>query len=313
MKIWFFWTWEFSKNILEKINKKLQVKIIISQPDKAVWRKKIIIPTQTKKFWLQNNIEVLQPEKLKNNEDLITKLKSLDLDFLVVVAYWKIIPLEILQIPKFWSINIHGSILPKYRWASPIQEAVKNWDEKTWVTIMYMSAWMDEWDILNCEKVKIQKYDKTQEIFEKFENIAPDLLIETLEKIISNEITWKKQDEKEATYCSKIEKKDWEIDWSSETAKQIFDKFKAYNIWPGVFTYYNQKKLNIEDCDYTDENRNEEVWKIIRLENKNIWVICKNWILILKKVKLEWKKEMDINTFINGNKNFLEYNFLIKC
>lgn len=311
MKIAFFWTWEFSKNILEDLIKKedLDIKLVVSQPDKPVWRKKEIIATPVKELAIKSSINVLQPMKLRENNEFFDTLKDLELDFIVVVAYWKIVPKEVLNSAKYWCINIHWSILPKYRWASPIQESIKSWDEETGVTIMYMSEWMDEWDILKIEKVKIEKYDKTEDIFKKFEKIAPDVLVETLKWIIKKEIKAIKQDENEATYCSKIEKKDWEINWNQETAKQIFCKFKAYKSWPWVFSYYKNKKISFEDIDYSDEKISSEAWKIIKNE-KQIFVSTINWTIILKKVKLEWKKEMDINTFINWNKDFLEYNFL---
>ncbi len=322
MKIAFFWTWEFSKNILDKIleYKDIEVKLIVSQPDKPVWRKKEIIATPVKKLAIEKNIKVLQPTTLTKNYDFFDELKNYNLDFIIVVAYWKIVPIEVLKSSKFWCINIHWSILPKYRWASPIQESIKSWDKKTWVTIMYMSEWMDEWDILKIEEVYIEKYDKTQDIFNKFEKIAPELLIKTLISITKDEIKWKKQDESKASYCSKINKKDWLIKWEKESAKQIFDKFKAYNIWPWVFSYYKDKKLSLEDIDYQEDfiDNNHNIWDIIEInkdewqKNKKIWVLTKKWIVIIKKLKLEWKKEMDINTFINWNKDFLKYNFLNK-
>lgn len=316
MKIAFFWTWEFSKNILKSIienHKEINVDLVVSQADKPVWRKKEIIETPIKKYALSKDIEVLQPEKLKNNEVLFDKLKYANYDFIIVVAYGKIIPKEILEAPKYWCINIHGSILPKYRWASPIQESIKNWDKETWLTIMYMSEWMDEWDILKIEKTPIDIMDKTINIFEKFENLWPDLLIKTLKWIISGEIKWIKQDEKKATYCSKIEKKDWEINWEKESAKEIYDKFKAYSPWPWIYTYYKWKKFSIENCFFNDiDLSNDEefkIWDVVEV-NDEVWVITKNWILILKEVKLEWKKNMDINTFVNWYKDILEYNFL---
>lgn len=325
MKIAFFWTWEFSKNILQKIieNKNIQVKMVVSQPDKPVWRKKEIIETPVKKLAKQNQINVIQPTILRDNNSFFDELKSFDLDFIIVVAYWKIVPIEVLNSSKYWCINIHWSLLPKYRWASPIQESIKSWDKKTWITIMYMTPWMDEWDILSTKEIEIKKYDKTQDIFEKFEQIAPDLLINTLESIKKNEITPIKQNEDEASYCSKITKNDWLVDWQIESAKNIFDKFKAYNIWPWIFSYYKDKKINFEDIDYQEDdqsiiNNNYKLWDVVEIEqdswskNKKIWVLTKKWIIILKKVKLEWKKEMDINVFINWNKEFLKYNFINK-
>jgi methionyl-tRNA formyltransferase len=319
MKIAFFWTWEFSRNILDWILKKwdIEVWLVVSQPDKPIWRKKIITPTPIKLLAEEKNIKVLQPEKLKDNTEFFSQLKWFD--FLVVVAYWKIVPKEVLDAPKYGCINIHWSILPLYRWASPIQESIKNWDNETWLTIMYMSEWMDTWDILKIEKFKIYRDDKTQDIFNKFEKIGPNLLISTLEWIIEWNIKWQKQDNSRSSNCSKIYKEDWKINIEKEFIVDIYNKYKAYTPWPGIFSYYNEKKFSIEKCDFNEidlSNDNEfNLWEVIELENehwdknKQIWIICKWWILILKQVKLEWKKSMDILSFINWNKEFLEYKF----
>ncbi len=321
MKIAFFWTWHFSKNILNNIleNKEFEVLLTVSQPDKAIWRKQEIEQTEVKKLSLEKNIKILQPEKLRNNEEFFLELRKLKLDFIVVVAYWKIVPNEVLTAAKYWAINIHGSLLPKYRWASPIQESIKNWDTKTWLTIMYMSQWMDEWDILAIKEVNIDILDKTKNIFKKFEEIWTELLTNTLKKVISWELKWIKQDDYLATYCSKIEKKDWEINFKEKTAKQIYDTFRAYSEWPWIYSYYNGKKISFEDCFYYDIDLEQDdelkIWDIIEIEdeynkkNKGIWVICKKWIFIIKQIKLEWKKTMNINTFINWNKNFINYTF----
>lgn len=320
MKIAFFWTEKFSRNILEWIvdNEDIEVWLVVSQPDKPIGRKKIITPTQVKILAEEKGIKVLQPKKLKNNTAFFEQLEWFD--FIVVVAYWKIVPKEVLEAPKYWCINIHGSILPKYRWASPIQEAIKNWDTETGLTIMYMSKGMDEWNILSTKLVKIDKLDNSIDIFHKFEQIGPELLIETLNWVLKWEIHGNKQDDSKATYCSKITKQNGEINWKNETAIDIFNKYKSYTPWPGIFCFYNNKKLNIEKCIYNDINISEDadfkLWDVIELENehwdknKEIWVICKSWILIFKQVKLEWRKSIDILSFINWNKEFLNYNFL---
>jgi methionyl-tRNA formyltransferase len=232
-----------------------------------------------------------------------------------VVAYGKIVPKEVLEAPKYGCINIHWSILPKYRWASPIQESIKSGDKKTGLTIMYMSEGMDEWDILNIAEVEIWENNKTPDIFKKFEEIWPNLLVKTLKWIVSWEIKAQKQDEKKATYCSKIKKEDWEIDFKKETAKDIYNKFRAYYPWPGIYTYYNWKKLNLEKIElvpvsYFEKNRILVPWNVIKIDKKTIWIVCadKNF-LILNQVKLEWKKSVDILSFVNWNKEFLDYKF----
>lgn len=317
MKIAFFGTGEFSKNILNWIlqDSSVEVALVVSQPDKPIWRKRILTPTPVKILAEENNIPVLQPEKLRKNTDFFNHLKGLDLDFIVVVAYGKIVPKWVLEAPMHGCINIHGSILPNYRWASPIQEAVKNGDSKTWVTIMYMSEGMDEWDILKIHEVEINRDDTTQDIFNKFEDKSPKILIETLQWVLLWKITWEKQDDSKATYCSKIEKEDWLIDFTL-SAQDIYNNHKAYKAWPGIFTKFNEKKFSIEECDFVDceilEEWVFEIWDVVEYSHswKNlIAVTCGSWILILKQIKLEWKKSMDINSFINGNKDFLDYNF----
>ncbi|RAL57940.1 methionyl-tRNA formyltransferase [Candidatus Gracilibacteria bacterium GN02-872] len=321
MKIAFFGTGDFSKNILKNIlksEKKVEIKLIVSQADKPIGRKKEILPTPVKSLALDEKIEVLQPEKLKENKNFFEKLKSLDLDFIVVVAYGKIIPKEILEIPKFGCINIHGSLLPLYRGASPIQESLKNGDEKTGLTIMFMSEGMDEGDILAKKEVILDILDKTPDVFKKFENFGAKLLLETLEQVISSNLKGEKQDEKNATYCSKIEKKDGEVDFKKETAFEIYNKFRAYFPWPGIYSFYKGKKLSIEDCFFEEIDLDDEEFSpgdVIEIENEHgeknyqIGIICKKGVLTLKTIKLEGKNSTDIKSFLNGNKDFLDYSF----
>lgn len=283
MKIAFFWTGEFSKNILASILDKVEVALVVSQPDKKVWRKQEIEETPVKILAKEKGLRILQPEKLRWNEEFFEELRRLELDFIVVVAYGKIIPKEVLEAPKFGCINVHGSILPAYRWASPVQEALKNGDTKTGLTIMEMSEWMDEWDILTVKEVEINKDDKAPDIFRKFEEIGSELLLNTLSQILVWTIKWVPQDNSKATYCSKIEKEDGEVDLMSDKAQEIYNKFRAYYIWPWIYTFFKWKRLVITECHLQD------------------------WKLILEKVKPEWKKEMSIKDFVNGNKEFREF------
>ena len=318
MKIAFFGTGDFSRNILEKIleNKEVEVKLVVSQPDKPFGRKQELMPTPVKVLAEEKAIPVLQPEKLRNNIEFFNVLKSLDLDFIVVVAYGKIVPNEVLDAPKYSCINIHGSILPAYRGASPIQESIKNGDKTTGVTIMFMSAGMDEWDILAIEKVDIDILDRTPDIFKKFENISVPVLLKTLQWVMNGTIQWIPQDHPKATYCSKIDKEFGKTDFKNESVTQIYNKYRAYTPWPGIYTYYNDKKFDITDCFFEENelafDEDFQLGDVVEFEDhgKNqIGILCKWGILILHKVKLEGKKEMPIKDFFNGNKDFLEYNF----
>ena len=317
MNIAFFWTWEFSKNILNWLlaYKDIKVQFVVSQPDKRAGRKSELQITPLKQLAIIHDITVLQPEILKKDTS-IAKL-SKEIDFFIVVAYGKIIPLDILNIPKFGSINLHGSLLPKYRWASPVQESLKNGDDITGLTTMFMSAWMDEWDILLQEKIDINHNDTQIEIFKKFEWIWAHLLYNTLHLIITDDIKPRAQNETHVSYCKKIEKFDGKIDFTNMTAKQIYNLYRAYTPWPWIYSEYKWKKMNIEECSYDDEDIIfDEIFKAgavcVLEENeqeKKICILCKKWILIIKKVKLEWKKTMNILDFINGNKQFLDYSF----
>lgn len=318
MKIAFFWTWIFSKNFLTHIltYKNVDVQLIVSQPDKYVWRKKILEKTPIKILAQKHNINILQPEKLLKNSHFLDTLDSYNFDFILVVAYGKIVTKRVLNSAKYWCINVHGSILPQYRWASPIQEALKNWDTQTWLTIMHMSRWMDEWDLLKIEKVNIDTNDTTPDIFQKFELIWPQITLNVLEKIISWKSKSTKQNHEKATYCNKISKEDWEVKFSEETITNIYNKYRAYYSWPWIYCFYKNIKLNIEECspflsiDYDWEEKELIPWKIIKINKKTIWIVC--WdkkILLVKQVKLAGKKSMDIISFINGNKDFLDYNF----
>lgn len=312
MKIWFFWTGEFSVSILKGLVEKwADICLLVSQPDKPVWRKMEIIETPVKKFWIDQGLEVFQPTKLRWNEAFFSLLKAKDLDFIVVVAYWKIIPKEILDIPRYGCINLHGSTLPLYRWASPIQEAIKNWDMETWLTVMYMSEGMDEWDILKIAKVKIDILDKTLNVFNKFSSIWPDLLMSTLNEIMQWNITPLHQDSTKATYCWKIEKENGKVDFHIMKAKEIYDLWRAYSIWPWIYTTFEWKKFELDECflDESVSNQNFVVGSVFFTKEKT-WIVANDGkILFFKKVKLEWKKSMDILSFINGNKHFKDYIF----
>lgn len=317
MKIAFFWTWEFSKNILtdliENYSWEVCIDLVVSQPDKAIGRKKVITPTAVKQYAGAKNITVLQPSSLKENTSFFNELTSRDLDFIVVVAYWKIVPVEVLEAAKKGCINIHGSILPAYRWASPIQESIKLGNTKTGLTIMYMSKGMDEWDILSTLEVNIWRDDTSEDIFKKFETSWASLLVDTLKKVESWEITEIKQDGRQATYCSKIQKSDGEISWNV-SAKEIYAQYRAYTPWPWIFTYLGGKKFSIESCDYEDAT--QEIWAqigqvIMHSDDfgKKVWIVTGSGILVLKEIKLEWKKTMDILSFVNGNKDFIGHIF----
>ena len=323
IKIVFFWTPEFSSNILQEFidSDKYDVKAIVTQIDKKVWRKQEITSSQVKKVWLKNNFkleDIHTPKLIKNNTKFLDRLKSYNADYFVVVAYGKILPLELLNIPKDWCINLHVSKLPKYRWASPIQSALLNGDTETWITVMQMDESMDTGNIIDILNLDIKHSDTSLSIFNKIENIWWEFLLETLYKFYNNEINSYKQNDSNATYCSKIKKSDWEI-LKIESSKSIYNKYQAYTPWPWIYTKYNNKTLKLLDLDYIDLTRNKELFlELESLEeikdksiftviefNKKIYLKTKNWYVELLEVQLEWKKRQEIWVFIRWYPDFI--------
>ncbi len=320
IKIAFFGTPEFAWNILSWILEysEIDTALVVSQPDKPVWRKKELFPTPVKQFALDAWIEVMQPNSLNSllqgEIGLQENLKKHDLDFIVVVAYGKIIPKEILDIPKYGCINLHGSILPQYRWASPVQASVKAGDRETGLTTMYMSEWMDEGDILQIQKVSIDPDDSSLDIFQKFTDIWPSLLVDTLKKVQSWELEWAPQNNGEATYCGKISREDGEVRFQKQSAQEIYNTYRAYTPWPGIYTWYEGKRLVLEEVrpfiwelEYEAELQSG---KFTKLAKNHYGIVCSDWeILEILRVKLEGKKSMDAMSFVNGNREVLEYCF----
>ena len=300
IKIVFAGTWDFSAKYLEEIIQdwRFSVSAIISQEDKKIWRKQILTETETKKIWKKYWIPVFQPEKKSEITEILKNEKP---DFFVVVAYWKILPKESLEIAKF-NINAHWSILPKYRGASPIQSAILNWDSETWISTMNLEEKMDAWAVWNIHKCKIEKFDTTEKIFEKMKWFAKNFC-DDLGKIFKWELKPQKQDENLATYCKKISKEDWKINFEKESSKEILQKLNAFTPWPWVFCYFWEKKLKILKANFDEKcekNHIQKPWKVIAIDKK----IFIN-ILEILEVQLEWKKAQKISDFINWNQNFI--------
>lgn len=330
IRIWFFWTPSLATSVLRDILEYtgFEVVFVVTNPDKPFGREQIMKPSPVKELALKHNICILQPVKVRWNTEFLKEIASYNCDYFIVVAYGKIVPLELLEIPKKLCINVHGSILPAYRGASPIQAALLHGEKETGVTIMKMSEGMDEGDILKIRTVTIERWETSGTLFDKFAQISWRTLIDTLLELEHGGITPISQDHTRATYCKKIEKEDGLIDWSM-SAEELYHKWQAYTPWPGVFTYYEGKRLLLEKVSlfrHSDEGRIQvlENWNtgsfvpqdygnigtVIKLEDGCIGVICGNWILTLEQVKLEWKKSQNIKDFVNGNQHFIWYNFL---
>jgi len=253
-------------------------------------------------------IKLFKPKKIKNNEVFEQELKKLDPDYFVVISYGKILPQNILDIPKFWPINIHGSILPKYRWASPIQSVFLNKEKETWITLMYMNDKMDEGDIIKILKFPLTKQDNAKTVIDKFVEKWPDFVADALWDFAKWKLKRIPQNHNEATYCGKFTKQDGKISFQNETAEDIYAKFQAFYLWPGIYTYWNGKLVKFTDIETVESGKLKveslEPGEVV-FEDGVLKIWTKKWTIIVKKLKPEWKKELTAGEFANGYKDFI--------
>ena len=244
MQVIFFGTPQFAVPTLQKLldHPRFNVIEVVTQPDKRRGRGKQLIPSAVKKIALNHNIPIWQPKRIKKDQDTLSQLKNSQADAFVVVAYGQILSLEILQMPKVGAINVHGSILPQYRGAAPIQWCLYNGDRQTGITTMLMDEGMDTGDMLLKAYTDINLFENAYQIAEKLANQGADLLIETLEKLESNEIQAVPQNNEEATYASLINKDDFIVDWN-KSAIAIHNQIRGF--YPNCFTSFRDDKLKI--------------------------------------------------------------------
>ena len=227
--------------------------LIVTAPDKPKGRKMLLTAPPVKTWAIQNHIPYIQPEKLKEIE-ILEILKKENSDLFLVVAYGKIIPENIISLPKLGSINIHYSILPKYRGASPVESAILAGDSTTGVTIQKMEYKMDTGPIIAKEEISILPEEKNFELRKRLIKIGGDLLVRILPDIFANKnLSEIPQDEKEATYCKKIKKEDGLVDIENEDPNVLYNKFRAYFNWPRIFFFQNNKRIIVTDAVLEDD------------------------------------------------------------
>lgn len=295
MRVIFMGTPSYAVAILDKlIKKKYNIVGVFTQPDKVVGRKKILTPPDVKNYILKNNlnIEIFQPNSLK--EDAIyEKVLTLKPDIIIVAAYGQILPKNILEICP--CINLHASILPKYRGASPIQSAILNDDKISGVTAMKMGEKLDDGDMLGFSFLDISRF-KSDEVFKQMEELASNLIVKILKNL--NNIENFSQFDALSSKCSKIKKDDGLIKFSDD-AKEVFQKFKAFYPWPGIFLENGTKLLYIE---FIDDNESSDFGKIVNLDRKSFDLQFKNGIIKVFKIQEKAKKPLLASDFINGKR-----------
>ncbi|MDA3840331.1 MAG: methionyl-tRNA formyltransferase [Patescibacteria group bacterium] len=278
-----------------------------TQPDRAVGRSGKLQKTPVKLLAEENSIPVYQPGKISNYTSYSDKdsFPFLGIDLIVVVAYAQIIPQKILDIPKYGCINVHGSLLPKYRGSSCIQASILNGDGVSGVTIMKMDKGMDTGDIINQAEIILDKKETTETLFEKISKLGEEILSDTIYQYISGNINPKKQNDMLSSIVKKTSKEDGKIDWLKE-ASYIEKQIRAMSTWPGAWTKIDGKLLKIIEADLLEKDiSDKKIGQLFTFEKK-LLIKCGQNTLEVLRLQLEGKKPHSATDFINGNKELLE-------
>ncbi|HOZ54695.1 MAG TPA: methionyl-tRNA formyltransferase [Clostridia bacterium] len=308
LNIVFMGTPDFAKESLESIYEKgHNILAVITKEDKQQGRGLKLIENPVKKYAKSKGIKVYQPTKIKNNNEIINIIEQLKPDVICVVAYGKILPKQILDIPKLGCINVHGSLLPKYRGAAPIQWAVINGDKITGITTMYMDENMDTGDIILKKEIEIGKYETTGELWNKLSKIGGELLVETLEKIENGDAPRIKQGQ-EFSLAPMLDKQISKIDWNNQTSTQIFNLSRGLDPIMGIYSTLNGKKLKLWKINIKDDFEEEinEIYSpgtVIYVNGKKgLYIKTKDGIIEVLEIQPENSKRMNILEFLRGAK-----------
>ena len=305
LKIIFMGTPIFSVEILKNLIKDYNVIGIVTQPDKKIGRNKTVSYPPVKDFALKNNIKVFQPIKIKTEFDEILKMNP---DIIITCAYGQIIPKEMIDYPKYGCINVHASLLPKYRGGAPIQRAIMNGEDKTGITIMYMDETMDTGDMINKVEVEINTDDTYTTLHDKLKIAGSDLLLDTLPSIFNNTNKSEKQDNTKATYAPIIKKEDELINFN-DLSINVYNKIRGLNNTPLGYIILNNNQYKILESKIGDEvNIKSSI--ISNIYKDGIGISTKDKEIIITKIKPNGKNEMSVKDFLNGYKNKEE---LIGC
>lgn len=290
----FMGTPDFSVPVLKMLIENTNVLLVVTQPDKIVGKNKNVSFSPVKELAIKENIPVFQPVRIRKDFE---ELKALNIDLIVTCAYGQIIPKEVLDLPKYGCINVHASILPKYRGSAPIQWCLFNNDDKTGVTIMYMDEGMDTGDIIKIKEIPILKSDNVGTLHDKLSILGRDLLLEVLPTIFNNTNDRIKQDDN-FTMAPMIKREDERLDFNMKGLK-IIGRIKGLNPWPLANIMINDQEIKVLEAEFLPSKVTKN-GIISVLDKKNLGINCKDGIIYLRKIKPSGKKVMEISSFING-------------
>lgn len=299
MNIVFMGTPDFSVESLKRLKEKHNVVAVVSQPDKPKGRGKKLVNTPVKQFALDNGIEkIYQPEKIKD-EEVIKILKNLDADLFVVVAYGQLLSEQVLNIPKYGCINVHGSLLPKYRGAAPIQWAIINGEEKTGVTIQYMEKGMDSGDMILKEEIIIEKTEIYKTLYDKMSIVGAEALIKAIELIETGNVNAEKQNHDEATYAPMIYKEMGHINWNN-SSKDIINLIRGINPIPMAYSIYKDEVFKISEAEEVS-GYSGNIGEIVDVQKDGFIVKTKDSAIIIKEMQAKGGKRMKTSDYLRGH------------
>lgn len=300
MKIVFMGTPDFAVGALEALIKAgHEITAVVTQPDKAKGRSGQVQFSPVKECAVRYGIPVFQPVKIKTSE-AVEELKKYEADAYIVAAFGQILSKEILEMPKYGCINIHASLLPRYRGAAPINQCIIDGEKETGVTIMQMAEGIDNGDILTQKRVMIDDKETAETLFEKLTQAGAELIVETLPLIESGAITPVKQDESLASYVKMMDKSMGRIDWTKD-AIVIERLVRGLNSWPSAYTSYQGKTVKIWRSDVVSIENTQQPGTIVAVAKDSFDVACGKGILRIYELQLEGKKRMDTKSFLLGN------------
>ena len=310
MKIVFMGTPDFARDSLKAVVEAgHEVALVVTNPDKPKGRGMKLIPSDVKKYAIEQNLEVVQPVKVRNNPEFVEQLKNINPDVICVVAYGKIIPKEILDIPRLGCINVHGSLLPKYRGAAPIQWAVLNGDKKTGITTMFMDVGMDTGDMINKEVVQIGDDETTGELWDRLSIIGAKLLVKTLKDLENGTYKREKQGD-DFTVAPMIKKEMAKIDWENQTSSEIKNLVRGLNPFMGAFSFLNDKKIKIWKVEKLNDKSEKEPGTVLVSDSKaGLVVATKDGAVSVLEIQGENSKRMGISDYLRGNKILVDEKF----
>lgn len=300
MKIVFMGTPDFAVPSLKKIITEYEVSAVFTQPDRPKGRGKKLAMSPVKEVAVEHNIPVYQPVKLRNDRETIDKLKEMEPDFIIVVAFGQILSKEVLEIPKYGCINLHASLLPKFRGAAPINWSIINGEKFSGNTTMLMDVGLDTGDMLLKNQVEITEDLTAGELHDKLMISGADLLIDTIKGIVAGTIKPVKQIDEESCYASMLNKELAEINWI-KSSKEIHNLVRGLNPWPIAYSYYDKFMMKIHKTKVINKNSDKIPGTVLAVDKKGIEVSTGEGVLLIEKLQFPNGKPLMVEQFINGN------------